>query len=133
MLSKTSAHSTKVLSHTVKMSFLLVSTLVRVNTEDHLQQSRWKTLIRLLIVTAIASILAGLIVIIHKLHHEINKGFIHFTSTQYLKVCYTEKFYAFALPFCIIAIFIPLHKFILYPTLQRCFSSVKIYQKCFWA
>ena len=29
-------------SPTVKMSFLLVLTLVRVNTEDHSQQSRWK-------------------------------------------------------------------------------------------
>ena len=90
-----------------------------------------KTFLRLLIVTAMASILAGLIVILRKLHNEINKGFIHFTSTQYLKECYTEKFYAVALPYCIIAIFIPLHEFILYPTLQRCFSSVKIYQKFF--
>ena len=90
-----------------------------------------KTFLRLLTVTAIVSILAGQIVILHELNHEINKGFIHFTSKQYLKECYTEKFYAFTLPFCIIAIFIPLHEFILYPTLQRCFSSVKIYQKLF--
>ena len=84
-----------------------------------------KTFLRLLIITAIASILAGLIV----LNNESNNGFQKSVLPQHLKDCYTKGFYVIALPYCIIAIFIPLHEFILYPTLRRHFSSIKIYQK----
>ena len=86
-----------------------------------------KTFLRLLIIIAIASVLAGQIVILLKVNYEMKSRFTH--ATVSMVECYMESLHVITLGYSIVTILIPLHEFILYPVFQKCFPSIKIYQK----
>ena len=88
-----------------------------------------KTFLRLLAIISIISALASEFVVMLKFNQTLNKLFQHDISTLSFKECYTERFSTLAFGSIAIATFIPLHEFIIYPFLQKCFSSTKIYQK----
>ncbi len=86
-----------------------------------------KTFLRLLIMIVIAGILGGQIMVLLIVTNTMNKRFLH-TTISMVK-CYTETLYITAFGGNIIAVFIPLHEFILYPISHKCLPSIKIYIK----
>ena len=88
-----------------------------------------KTFFRLLVIVAIAGILMGEVEMMVQFNDQLIKIFQHAKSTLSLKECYTERFSIIAFGYGAIAILIPINEFTFYPLLQKCFSSIKIYQK----
>ncbi len=86
-----------------------------------------KTFLRLLILAAIAGILASQIVLLFKQNDKTNIKYQHVKKS--IVECYMERWYILAFGRSTIAIFIPLHEFVLYPLLHNCFPYIKIYQK----
>ena len=117
---ETSTQDTEVPSPTVKMSFLLVLTSVRVNMEDHSQQSRWKMLKHFYDFVT------------YRPRDHFIKELIHISWNRIktMKECYMymykERFLTHTIGYCAIVLLIPLHKLIIYPATQKCFPSIKI-------
>ena len=88
-----------------------------------------KTSLRLIIITAIGSALIGEIVVMIKVNNQIINTFQKARSTLSLKECYTDRLFTIVSDYSVIAIFIPLHEFVFYPSLRKCFPTIKIYQK----
>ncbi len=89
-----------------------------------------KTFLRLLVATAIASIIASIIITLHRLEYKLIKAFLHNPSNiLIMKECYRETFLTSTIECLAVALLIPLYEFIIYPTTHRLVPSVKIYQK----
>ena len=85
-----------------------------------------KTFLRLLIIIAIASIILGKIEVMSQFNIRVLQ---HSTSTLSIKECYTERFSTIVFGFNAGTLLIPMYEFLFYPFLQKCFHSIKIYQK----
>ena len=88
-----------------------------------------KTFLRLLVMLVIASVLAGEVVMMYAFNYHFNNMFKLDQSTLSLKECYIAKLSTIMSGYSVTAIFIPLHELVLHPFLQKCFPSIKIYQK----
>ena len=89
-----------------------------------------KTFLRLIIITAIGSALIGETVVMFKVNnHLIINTFQKARSTLSIKECYTDRLFTIVSGYSVIAIFIPLHEFVFYPSLRKCFPTIKIYRK----
>ena len=86
-----------------------------------------KTFLRLLIFIAVASVLAGQVVILLKVSDEMNNRFIRDTIS--IAECYMENLHVHIFSHSAIAVVMPLHEFVLYPAFQKCTPSSKIYQR----
>ena len=87
-----------------------------------------KTFLRLLIKITIASIIISKIYITNRPRDHFIKDLLGI-SIKSTKECYKKKIFIHTIGGCAIALLIPLHKFIIYPAIQRCIPSIKIYQK----
>ena len=88
-----------------------------------------KTFLRLLVITAIASIIISEIYITQRPRNLLIKELLDTNSIKSTKDCYKKEILIHTIGDCAIAFLIPLHKFIIYPAIQRCIPSIKIYQK----
>jgi peptide/histidine transporter 3/4 len=87
-----------------------------------------KTFLRISIITVIACVIISEIHLTYGLRDRFIKEMFD-VSTKSTKECYKEKFFTRAIGDCAITLLIPLHKFIIYPAIQRFIPSIKIYQK----
>ena len=89
-----------------------------------------KTFLRLLVIAVIVSVMLGenFILLIPNIHL-----FPIFNSVESLipfsKECYRVAFINYIFKYIAIAVYIPIHEFILYPILHKYFPSIKMYQK----
>ena len=90
-----------------------------------------KTFLRLLVITAIASIIISEIYITQRPRNLLIKELIDTDLIKSTKDCYKKEILIHTIGDCAIAFLIPLHKFIIkfYPAIQKCIPSIKIYQK----
>ena len=87
-----------------------------------------KTFLRLIIIIVFASVYTGEISVMHRF--KISK-FQRAESTPSIRECYTDRFSLTVFGYMSIAVFIPLHEFVLYPFLQKCIPSIKIFHRFF--
>ena len=76
-----------------------------------------KTFLRLIIITAIGSALIGETVVMFKVNNQIINTFQKARSTLSIKECYTDRLFTIVSGYSVIAIIIPLHEFVFYPSL----------------
>ena len=88
-----------------------------------------KTFLRLLVIITTGSVLTGEITATNVLSNQVIKRLQHTKLTLSSNHCYIEIFSTMTLGYAAIAIFIPLYEFIVYPVIQKCLPSIKIYQK----
>ena len=88
-----------------------------------------KTFLRLLVITAVASIVISEIYITQRPRNLLIKELIDTDLIKSTKDCYKKEILIHTIGDCAIALLIPVHKFIIYPAIQRCIPSIKIYQK----
>ena len=88
-----------------------------------------KTFLRLLVIITTGSVLAGKIIATNVLSNQVIKRLQHTKLMLSFNHCYIEIFSTMTLGYAAIAIFIPLYEFIIYPVIQKCLPSIKIYQK----
>ena len=88
-----------------------------------------KTFLRLLVILVVASALIGEIFVQnYPSDHLINVLSNVPSLTPFSGECYREMFFITTLEYIATVVYIPLHEFILYPTLQRYLPSIKLYQ-----
>ena len=90
-----------------------------------------KTFLRLLVITAVASILLGQIFTLYFPYAHLYKILLSDTDslTPFSKECYRVAFLNSIFEYTAIAVYIPIQEFILYPAFHQHFPSIKIYQK----
>ena len=88
-----------------------------------------KTFLRLLVIIAVASIVTSELYITQKPRDRFIKELFDIDSFKSTKDCYKREIFIHTIGDGAIALLIPLHKFIIYPAIQRCIPSIKIYQK----
>ena len=88
-----------------------------------------KTFLRLLVITTIASIIISEIYITQRPRNLLIKQLLDTNSIKSTKDCYKKEILIHTIGDCAIAFLIPVHKFLIYPAIQRCIPSIKIYQK----
>ena len=88
-----------------------------------------KTFLRLLVITAVASIVLSEVYITQRPRNLFVKELLDIDSIKSTKDCYKREILIHTIGDCAVAFLIPLHKFIIYPAIQRCIPSIKIYQK----
>ncbi len=83
-----------------------------------------KTFLRLLVITVVASVLVGQILVFNFLIDNLTNVY---SLTPLSRECYRETFLTSTFEYIATAVYIPLHEFILYPALHRYFPSIKVF------